>query len=143
MRRAFLRILRTLDPREDVLDDGWFCTGDVARKDVDGYYWMAERTKTMINVGAVKVFPNELESTLLAHSQVKEALVYASPDSRFGEVPHAKVVLNPGSMLTARELLRDVNQNFGVFKALRHIEIVNAISKTPAGKIKRYESKED
>lgn len=129
-------------PREDVLDDGWFCTGDVARRDLDGCYWITGRTKTIINVGAVKVFPHELESILLAHSQVKEAFVYANPDARFGEVPQAKVVLHAGSRLRARELMRYANKNLGVFKALRRLDIVHEIIKTPTGKIKRYEPQE-
>jgi len=129
--------------REDVLDGGWFRTGDLARRDADGYHWMTGRTKTMINVGAVKVFPNELEGILLSHPGVKDAFVYAGPDPRFGEVPYAKVVLHPGSDLGARELLRYANQNLGVFKALRHVELVDDITKTITGKIKRYETKED
>jgi len=123
--------------RETVLDDGWFCTGDVARKDADGYYWIVGRTKAMINVGAVKVFPDELERLLLAHPRVKEAFVYAAPDARFGEVPCAQIVLYPGPAITSRELARDVNRDLDVFKTLRKIDIVTAIPKTPAGKIKR------
>jgi len=129
--------------RENVLDDGWFRTGDVARKDADGYHWMTGRIKTIINVGAVKVFPNELESILLSHPGVKDAFVYAGPDPRFGEVPYAKIVLHPGSDLGARELLRYANQELGVFKALRHVEVVKQITQTPTGKIKRYESQDD
>jgi long-chain acyl-CoA synthetase len=129
-------------PREEVLDDGWFRTEDVARRDADGYYSMTGRTKTMINVGAVKVFPDELEAILLSHSAVKEALVFASPEPRFGEVPHAKVVLRSGSAVSARELLRYVNRDLGVFKSLRHIEVVEEIGKTHTGKVKRYEPEE-
>ena len=129
-------------PREEVLDDGWFRTGDIARRDADGYYWMTGRTKTIINVGAVKVFPNELEDILMTHSEVREVLVYSSPDSRFGEVPHAKVVLRSDSTANARELLRYANRDLGVFKSLRHIEVVKEIGKTHSGKLKRYESEE-
>lgn len=128
--------------REDVLDDGWFRTGDVARRDADGYYWMTGRTKTMINVGAVKVFPDELEDILRSHAEVEEALVYPSTDARFGEVPHAKVVLRSGSSVNARELLRYANRDLGVFKSLRRIEVVKEIGKTHTGKLKRYESEE-
>jgi acyl-coenzyme A synthetase/AMP-(fatty) acid ligase len=103
---------------------------------------MTGRTKTMINVGAVKIFPNEIEDILLSHAEVEEALVYASEESRFGEVPHAKVVLRSGSTVNARELLRYANRDLGVFKSLRHIEVVKEISKTHTGKLKRYESEE-
>jgi long-chain acyl-CoA synthetase len=125
--------------RSAVLEDGWFCTGDVARKDADGYYWMTGRVKTMINVGAVKVFPSEIENILLAHTEVKEAQVYAAVDPRFGEVPHAKVVLRAGSERTQKELLQHVNRSLSVFKAVRRIEIVSDLAKTQTGKITRYE----
>jgi long-chain acyl-CoA synthetase len=126
-------------PRSAVLENGWFSTGDIARKDTDGYYWMTGRTKTMINVGAVKVFPSELENILLSDGAVKEAHVYAAEDARFGEVPHAKVVLQPGSARTQKELLQYVNRSLSVFKAVRQIEIVTHLAKTQTGKIKRYE----
>jgi acyl-coenzyme A synthetase/AMP-(fatty) acid ligase len=100
---------------------------------------MTGRIKNMINVGAVKVFPTELESILLSHADVKEAHVYAAQDARFGEVPHAKVVLQPGSRRTQKELLQWVNRSLSVFKAVRQLEIVEHFSKTPTGKIKRYE----
>jgi acyl-CoA synthetase (AMP-forming)/AMP-acid ligase II len=129
-------------PRSAVLENGWFNTGDIARKDAEGYYWLTGRLKTMINVGAVKVFPSELKSILLSHAEVKEAHVYAEEDARFGEVPHAKVVLQPGSGRTQKELLQYVNRSLSVFKAVRQIEIVTHLAKTPTGKIKRYEPKE-
>ena len=129
-------------PRAAALARGWFRTGDVAQRDAEGYYWMTGRTKTIINVGAVKVFPAELENILLSNAAVKEAHVYAAQDARFGEVPHARVVLRPGSDRTQKELLQYVNRSLSVFKAVRRIEIVADLAKTPTGKIKRHESKE-
>ncbi len=127
-------------PQAEILDDGWFCTGDIARKDADGYYWMTGRTKAMINVGAVKVFPSELEEILVSHEAIKEAYVFPVDDARFGEVPHAKVILQRGSARTEQELLRYANRKLSVFKALRGIQVVDQITKTQTGKIKRYES---
>jgi acyl-coenzyme A synthetase/AMP-(fatty) acid ligase len=128
--------------RSDILQNGWFCTGDIAYKDDDGYYWITGRVKTVINVGAVKVFPSELEDILLSDSDVREAYVYAAEDARLGEVPHAKVVLRTGSPRTQKELLQHVNRSVSVFKAVRRIEIVSDLAKTQNGKIKRYESTE-
>ena len=130
-------------PRAAALEHGWFNTGDIARRDADGYYWMAGRSKTLINVGAVKVFPGELENILLSDAAVKEAQVYAAQDARFGEVPHAKVVLHPGSARTQKELLHHVNRSLSVFKAVRQIEIVNHLAKTQTGKIKRHDVTEN
>lgn len=125
--------------QETVLDNGWFHTGDLGRRDADGYYWLVGRTKTVINVGAVKVFPDEIEDLLLSHPAIEEAVVFGAPDPRFGEAPHAKVKLASGSSCTPRELLRYANKNLSLFKALRSIEFVDAIPKTLTGKTRRYE----
>jgi long-chain acyl-CoA synthetase len=124
-------------PRDDILKKGWFATGDLGRRDKDGYYWIAGRTKAVINVGAVKVFPGEIENLLLSHPEIDEAWVFGAPDRRFGEAPHAKVKLARGATCTKKELLRFANRKLSVFKALRKIEIVDAIPKTLTGKIKR------
>jgi acyl-CoA synthetase (AMP-forming)/AMP-acid ligase II len=126
-------------PKEKLLEGGWFHTGDLGRCDKDGYYWLVGRTKTVINVGAVKVFPDEIEDVLLTHPAIEEAVVFGAPDLRFGEAPHAKVKLASGSNCTQRELLRYANKNLSLFKALRRIEFVDAIPKTVTGKTKRYE----
>ena len=128
---------RPWTPRHRILKKGWFATGDLGRRDQDGYYWIAGRTKTVINVGAVKVFPDEIEELLLSHPEIDEAFVFGAPDSRFGEAPHAKVKLAPGSNRTHKELLQFANRQLSVFKALRQIELVDAIPKTVTGKIKR------
>jgi long-chain acyl-CoA synthetase len=125
--------------KDTLLKSGWFHTGDLARRDRDGYYWLVGRTKTIINVGAVKVFPDEIEDLLLTHPAIEEAVVFGAPDPRFGEAPHAKVKLATGSNCTQRELLRYANKNLSLFKALRRIEFVDAIPKTVTGKTKRYE----
>ena len=123
--------------RDEVLEDGWFRTGDIARRDSDGYYWIVGRTKEVINVGGVKVFPYEVEKALLTHPAVEEAMVFGAPEPRFGEVPHAKVKLRSGAVCVARELLRYVNERLSVFKALRSVEFVDEIPKTVTGKPKR------
>jgi long-chain acyl-CoA synthetase len=123
--------------RDEILEDGWFRTGDVARRDVDGYYWIVGRTKDLINVGGVKVFPDEIEEVLLSHPTVDEAVVFGAPDPRFGEVPRAKVALVPGSTCEEKELLDFSNQRLSVFRRLRSIEIVPELPKTPTGKLKR------
>lgn len=123
--------------RDEVLVDGWFNTGDVARRDSDGYYWIVGRVKEMINVAGVKVFPQDIESILASHDAVEEAIVFAVPNQRFGEVPHAKVKLRSGASCAARELLTYANDRLPVFKSLRGLEFVEAIPKTDTGKVKR------
>jgi len=124
-------------PSDEVLVDGWFNTGDMARRDADGYYWIVGRVKEMINVAGVKVFPQDLESILTSHDAVEEAVVFATPNKRFGEVPHAKVRLRAGATCTRKELLTYTNDRLPLFKSLRGLDFVESIPKTATGKIKR------
>ncbi|MGE5818671.1 MAG: class I adenylate-forming enzyme family protein [Deltaproteobacteria bacterium] len=123
--------------REEVLEDGWFRTGDIARRDADGYYWIIGRTKEVINVGGFKVFPYEVEAVLLSHPEVEEAMVFGAPEARFGEVARARVKLNEIAKCTERELLRYANERLSVFEALRSVEFVEEIPKTVTGKPRR------
>jgi long-chain acyl-CoA synthetase len=124
-------------PRDEVTEDGWFRTGDLAKRDSDGFYWIVGRVKEMINVGGLKVAPSEIEDVLLSHPDVEEALVFAHSDPRFGEVPHAKIKLVAGSHAGGREILQYVNEKVAFYKSPRAIEIVDQLPKTPSGKIKR------
>jgi len=124
--------------RDEILEDGWFRTGDIARRDADGYYWIIGRTKEVINVAGVKVFPRDLEELLLSHPAVEEALVYGAPERRFGEVPRAKVKLRAGASATEKEILDFANAKLSVFRMLRGVDFVNEIPKTPTGKPRRW-----
>ena len=123
--------------RESILEKGWFRTGDVARRDAEGYYWIIGRTKDVINVGGVKVFPEEIENVLLTHPTVDQAMVFSAADARFGEVPMAKVRLVRTGACSEKELIEFSNQRLSVFRRLRSIEIVEDLPKTLTGKLKR------
>jgi long-chain acyl-CoA synthetase len=123
--------------REEVTEGGWFRTGDLAKRDGDGYYWIVGRVKDMINVGGLKVAPAEIEDVLLSHPDVEEALVFGRADQRFGEAPHAKIKLSAGSRAESRDILRYVNERVAFYKSPRSIEIVEHLPKTTSGKIKR------
>lgn len=123
--------------REEVTEDGWFRTGDLAKRDGAGYYWIVGRVKDMINVGGLKVAPAEIEDVLLSHPDVEEALVFGRADQRFGEAPHAKIKLSAGSRARSREILRYVNERVAFYKSPRSIQIVEHLPKTTSGKIKR------
>ena len=123
--------------RDGVTEQGWFRTGDIARRDRDGYYWIVGRVKEMINVGGLKVAPLEVEEVLLSHPDVEEALVFGHSDPRFGEVPYAKIKLARGSQAGRREILKYVNEKVAFYKSPRAIEIVDQLPKTASGKIKR------
>jgi len=123
--------------KDEALDDGWFRTGDLARRDKDGFYWIVGRSKDAINVGGLKVFPSEVESVLLSHPAVEEALVFGVADPLFGEVPHAQIKLLPGAACTVADLLQYADQKLSVFKTPRKIEFVAEFVKTATGKLKR------
>jgi long-chain acyl-CoA synthetase len=123
--------------REEFSEEGWFRTGDLARRDKDGYHWIVGRIKEMINVGGLKVIPTELEDVLLSHPDVEEALVFGVADARFGEVPHAKIKLVAGCKTQDNEILRYVKDKVAFYKSPRAIEIVDQLPKTVTGKIKR------
>ena len=123
--------------REEFSVEGWFRTGDLAKRDKDGYYWIVGRIKDMINVGGLKVVPAEIEDVLLSHPDVEEAVVFGVPHPRFGEVPHAKIKLIAGAGVQSSEILRYVKNRVAFYKAPRSIEIVEQLPKTITGKIKR------
>ena len=123
--------------REEILEDGWFRTGDLVRRDADGYYWVIGRSKEVINIGGNKLFPAEVEAILLGHGDVEEAMVYGQRDSRFGEVPCAKIKRRLGASVSERDLMRFVNERLSILKALRKIEFVSELPRTLGGKIKR------
>ena len=125
--------------RGEILIDGWFRTGDLVRRDADGYYWIVGRSKHSINIGGAKVFPWEIEDILLSHPDVEEAWVFSQSDARFGEVPHAKVKRRVHSSTSERDLLRFANDRLAILKALRKVEFVSELPRTHTGKIKRSE----
>lgn len=124
-------------PREEFCLDGWFRTGDLARRDKDGHYWIIGRLKEMINVGGLKVVPAEIEDILTGHPEVEEAVVFGVADERFGEAPMAKVRVLAGSRLKPADILRYVRERVAFYKSPRSIEIVEQLPKTATGKIKR------
>ncbi|HKA31571.1 MAG TPA: class I adenylate-forming enzyme family protein [Candidatus Binatia bacterium] len=124
-------------PKDEVLENGWFRTSDLARRDADGYYWIVGRTTDMINVAGVKVHPQRLEEILLRHPAVEEAVVYGAPDARFGEAPRAKIKVRSGMKATEREILDFANDGQNVFFMLRGVEFVSDIPKTATGKPRR------
>jgi len=115
--------------------DGWMRTGDIALFDVDGYLFIVDRAKELIKYNAYQIAPAELEAVLVSHPAVAEAAVIPSPDAEHGEVPKAFVVLK--SPATAEELMEYVAGRVASYKKVRRLAIVDAIPKSPAGKLLR------
>lgn len=115
--------------------DGWLRTGDIVVQDANGWFRVVDRRKELIKYNAYQVAPAELEGVILSHPAVVDAAVLGSPDERSGEVPKAFVVLS--SPASAEELLRFVADRVAPYKKVRIVEFIDAIPKSPSGKILR------
>ncbi len=113
----------------------WLYTGDVARMDEDGYFYIVQRKKDMIIVSGFNVYPSEVEGVLYAHPAVMEAAVIGVPDKYRGEVVKACVVLKSGATARSEELLEHCVSGLAEFKVPRTIEIRASLPKTAVGKI--------
>lgn len=125
-------------PRSGVLEDGWFRTGDLAVRECGGTIRLTGRLKSVINVGGMKCFPEEIEAVLSMYPGVAECRVFGAPDRRLGMVPHADIVpAAPGSPPTGSELSTHCNKLLAAHKVPVVFHHVSAIPKTASGKIKR------
>jgi len=117
------------------LVDGWLRTGDLARRDGEGYYYIVGRSKDMIISGGENIYPAEVESVLAAHRAVAEAALIGVPDPKWGEVGRAIVVLAPGQSLTADELTAFCRERLANYKIPKSVVFVDSLLKTGAGKV--------
>jgi long-chain acyl-CoA synthetase len=113
----------------------FFRTGDLASQDEEGYIFMRDRLKRMINASGFKVWPAEVEAMLDAHPAIHEACVIAVPDERRGETVKAVVSLKAGATDTSDDILAWCKEHMATYKAPRIVQIVNALPKSPTGKI--------
>jgi len=114
----------------------FFRTGDIGTVDEDGYYFITDRLKRMINVSGFKVWPTEVESLLYRHPDVQEACIIGSRDAYRGETVKALVVLKPGASQTTPEALIDwARKNMAAYKYPRVVEFVDALPKSSTGKV--------
>jgi long-chain acyl-CoA synthetase len=119
--------------------DGWFHSGDIGYRDRDGYFFIVDRVKDMINISGFKVYPREVEEVLFRHPAVKEAAVVGIPDPVRGEAVKAFVVLNAGASVTAEALQALCRSAIASVKVPERIEFIPALPKNPTGKILKKE----
>jgi long-chain acyl-CoA synthetase len=124
---------------EHALPDGWLYTGDVGVMDADGWFYIVDRKKDMINAAGYKVWPREVEDVLYGHEAVREAAVVGVPDEYRGETVKAFVSLKPGAEADGDELIAFCKERMAAYKYPRSIEFVNELPKTASGKILRRE----
>ncbi|MGE0638072.1 MAG: class I adenylate-forming enzyme family protein [Bacteroidia bacterium] len=123
--------------REEILQQGWFITGDLASKSADGLLKIEGREKSMINVSGNKVFPEEVEAVLKEHAAVKEARVFSATHALTGEIVSAEIVLNTNTKVTTEELLAHCRKKLSPFKVPQTITFATELSMTATGKVKR------
>jgi long-chain acyl-CoA synthetase len=127
------------DATEEAITDGWFRTGDLAKVDEDGYYYIVDRKKDLIIRGGYNVYPREIEEVLYEHPDVAEAAVIGIPHPELGEDVGAAVKLKPGGTATPADLRAFARERVAAYKYPRHIWIVDDLPKGPTGKILRRE----
>jgi fatty-acyl-CoA synthase len=118
---------------------GWLRSGDIARQDADGYYYIAGRIKDMFISGGENVYPAEVENTLAAHADILEAAVVAIPDEKWGEVGCAYVLAQPGHDIPADDdLMRYCRDRLAAYKVPKRFVTVADFPRTAAGKIQKH-----
>lgn len=113
----------------------YFRTGDLGRMDEDGYFFIADRLKRMINAAGFKVWPAEVEAAMYRHPAIQECCIIASPDARRGETVKAVVVLKPGATATAEQIAAWAHGEMAAYKVPRRVEFIDALPRTSSGKL--------
>jgi acyl-CoA synthetase (AMP-forming)/AMP-acid ligase II len=123
----------------EIIEDGWVHTGDIARKDEEGYIYILDRMKDMINRGGEKIWSLEVENLLYRHPKILEAAVVGVPDPIFGEEVKAVVALRTDAKATAEEIQEFCRRSLARYKVPKFVEFRESLPRNPAGKvIKRY-----
>jgi fatty-acyl-CoA synthase len=123
---------------ERAMGDGWFHTGDAAVVHPDGYVEIRDRIKDVIISGGENISSIEVEGTLLRHPAIQEAAIVGLPDEKWGETPHAFVVLKDGQRATEAEIIEFTRDRLAHFKAPRGVTFVPQLPKTATGKIQKF-----
>jgi fatty-acyl-CoA synthase len=123
---------------QKAMRDGWFHTGDAAVIHPDGYVEIRDRIKDVIISGGENISGVEVEGALLRHPAIQEVAVVGMPDERWGESPHAFVVLKEGASATEDEVIGFARERLAHFKAPRVVHFIDALPKTATGKIQKF-----
>jgi long-chain acyl-CoA synthetase len=119
----------------DVLKDGWLYTGDIARMDEEGYFYIVDREKDLIKFRGYSVYPREIEDVLYEHPSVKIAAVVGKPEEGSGEIPKAFIVLKEGAEATEEEMIEFVRERIAPYKRIREVEFRDELPMTLVGKV--------
>ena len=125
------------EANEAAFEDDWLHTGDVARVDDDGYYYLVDRMKNMFISGGENVYPAEVETVLHDHPAIAEAAVVGVPDEQWGEVGKAVVVLADSASIDASAVREFCDGRLARYKIPKHVDVVEELPRNAAGKIRR------
>lgn len=129
---------RPADTAQAFTSDGWFRTGDIARRDEDGFVTLVDRRKDMFISGGENVYPAEVELVLLDHPDIAEAAVIGIADERWGEVGRAFVVLKAGCVLDPAALAAHCAARIARYKVPKEFLLADALPRTASGKIQKH-----
>jgi fatty-acyl-CoA synthase len=132
---VFAGYWRNPDATKAAFADGWLLTGDVAKRDDEGFYRIVDRIKDMVISGGENVYPAEIESVLHAHPAVAEAAVVGVPDERWGEACVAYVVLLPGAEASEEELVAHCRASLARFKVPRDVRFLEVLPRSAMNKV--------
>jgi long-chain acyl-CoA synthetase len=130
---------RRPEETEETMRGGWFHSGDMARIDEDGYFFIVDRKKDLIIRGGYNVYPREVEEVLYEHPKIREAAVLGVPHDEWGEEIGAAVVLHEGEELTPEEVGEYVKERIAAYKYPRIVWFLEELPKGPTGKILKRE----
>ena len=128
---------------KNVLRDGWLYTGDIAREDEDGYFYVVDRKKDMLIYKGYNVYPRDLEEIMAKHPAVQQCAVVGRSEAEAGEIPVAFVVLKAGAAATAQELVDYCAQNVAPYKKIRQIIFKKALPVSGVGKVLKKELRKE
>jgi fatty-acyl-CoA synthase len=121
----------------ETITDGWFHTGDMVRRDEEGFFFVMDRKKNMYISGGENVYPAEVEAALVAHEAIKEAAVIGVPHPKWGETGHAFLVLEKDLSLDQEAVRQHCLDRLAKFKIPKHVTFVTELPRNDAGKVDR------
>ena len=122
--------------------EGWFHSGDIAYMDEDGYAFIVDRKKDMINVGGEKVFPSEVEDMMINHPKIRDLVIVGIPDDLRGHAPKAFIALKEGESMTLEELREYCKPLMAPYKIPVAVAFLDEIPRSAAGKAQRKQLKD-
>jgi len=130
---------KNLEANKEAFRGGWFHSGDLVRRDEEGFIYVVDRKKDMIVSGGENIYSAEVEEVLFSHPKVQEAAVVGIPDPKWGEAVKAFVVLKAGQTATPEEIIQFCEANLARFKRPKYVEFLQALPRNAAGKVMKFE----